>query len=145
MSRIFFALLLATALLIAPAFAQDRPLACQADAAAGLDWENGRWEVTNFNPRPAKFILVQTGDSLSPESVAKVFSESETPKHLMPICRRDAGDDYVFCTDGYNAGRSLIFSFRTMNGSRAALFGSISANQKYRDSVIVTTFTCQPF
>ena len=136
----------ATALLIATAFAQNRPLACQADESAGLDWKNGRWEIARFAPKPAKFILVQTGDSLSPESVGKVLIEvSEIPEHVMPSCRRDARDDHVVCIDGWGGGNSLIFSFRTMKGSRAALLGSISANQKQKDSVSVTTFTCQPF
>lgn len=135
----------ATALLIAPAFAQNRPLACQADESAGLDWKNGRWEVARFTPKPSKFILVQTGDSLTTESVAKIFSAVETPNSFMPSCRRDAGDDHVFCTDGYNSGQALIFSFRTMKGSITNLFGGISANQQQRDSVSVATFTCQPF
>jgi len=135
----------ATALLIAPAFAQNRPLACQADESAGLSWENGRWEVTRFTPKPAKFILVQTGDSLTPESVGKVFIEFELSKDEMPSCLREGVDEHVVCTDGWGGGMSLIFSFRTMKGSRAALLGSISANQKQKDSVSVTTFTCQPF
>lgn len=135
----------ATALLIAPAFAQNRPLACQADESAGLNWVNGRWEVARFNPEPAKFILVQTGDSLSPESVAKVLHKFEMPKNLLPTCRRDADENLIFCVDGIIGGKSLLFSFRTMKGSHAALFGSISANQQYRDSVAVITFTCQPF
>lgn len=135
----------ATALLITPAFAQDRPLACQADESAGLNWENGRWEATGFTPRLAKFILVQTGDSLTPESVGKVFIELKMPKNLLPTCRRDAGENHIFCVEGLIGGQSLLFSFRTMKGSHAALLGGTSADQKQRDSVTVTTFTCQPF
>lgn len=136
---------IASLLPVSVALAQNRPLACQSDESAGLDWSNGRWEVTRFNPIPAKFILVQTGESLTPKSVAKVFSAVEIPNSFMPSCRRDTGDDHVFCTDGFNSGQSLIFSFGTMKGSIAKLLGSISANQQSKDSVAVTTFTCQPF
>jgi len=141
----------ATALLIAPAFAQNRPLACQADAAAGLNWENGQWEVTRFNPEPAKFILVQTGNSLTPESVTKLMdygSTTPTPQSLLPSCKTKEFDDplkQVVCTSGYTNGQSLVFSLRTLKGAMSQILGGIMNGPRYRDSVSVTTFTCQPF
>ena len=58
------------------AVAQNKPLACQVDAHAGLDWENGRWKTKNFTTK--RFILVQSGDTLTLESVAKALGNSST-------------------------------------------------------------------
>ena len=70
------ALTLLIALLCANlALAQNKPLACQVDASAGLKWENGRWRIANFAER--KFILVLSGDTLTKESVASTFPVPE--------------------------------------------------------------------
>jgi hypothetical protein len=58
------------------AAAQNKPIACQAEKAAGLDWSNGQWVTTTFNPNPSKFILIQTSDVLTKESVAKILGSS---------------------------------------------------------------------
>ena len=130
----------ATALLITPAFAQNRPLACQADAAAGLSWENGRWGTASFFPKPDRFILVSSGKSVTPESVQKVLDETQPPN-----CIAGMGDGTIFCVSSYASGYSLLFSMKTMKGAIAKLFGGIMTGEQYRDSVSVTTFTCQPF
>lgn len=132
---------IAGVLLIAPAFAQNQPLACQADKAAGLDWERNEWEVTEFKPNPAKFILVLRGNSLNLDSVAKFFNDSER----MPTCSVHSFTGQILCTSGYINGDSLFFSPRTMKGARAKLFGGTQQGPEKRDSVSVTTFTCQPF
>lgn len=130
----------ATALLITPALAQNRPLACQADAAAGLNWKNGRWETTSFFPKPDKFILVSSGKSVTPESVQNVLNEVQPPN-----CIAGTADGDIFCVSSYGSGYSLLFSIKTMTGAFAKLFGGIMTGEQYRDTVSVTTFTCQPF
>ena len=42
--------------------AQNQPLACQEDASAGLNWEDGEWKVTKFKRK--NFILVLNGSKL---------------------------------------------------------------------------------
>jgi hypothetical protein len=60
------------------ALAQNTPLACQVDAAAGLSWENGQWKTTRFIEN--KFILVLKGNTLTKESVIKaVHSNIDNP------------------------------------------------------------------
>jgi hypothetical protein len=71
--KIHFALLiiLSSVFFSAGAIAQNKPLACQSDVSAGLSWENGRWVTSTFNG--SKFILVQTKDGLTGESVGKAL------------------------------------------------------------------------
>ena len=69
----------------AGAIAQNQPLACLSDKRAGLSWENGQWVVSSFVP--TKFILVQTKDGLTSESVAKAT---------------DALVDHVMCRSNFN-------------------------------------------
>jgi len=135
----------ATALLIAPAFAQkafapNRPVACQADKSAGLGWENGRWETASFFPKPDRFILVSSGKSVTPESVQKVLNEARPPN-----CIAGMGDGEIFCVSSWGSGSSLLFSMKTMKGAIAKLYGGIMTGEQYRDTVSVSTFTCQPF
>ena len=70
--KIHFALLiiLSSVFFSAGAIAQNKPLACQSDVSAGLSWENGRWVTSTFNG--SKFILVQTKDGLTGESVERL-------------------------------------------------------------------------
>jgi len=139
---------IAGVLLIAPAFAQNRPLACQTDRSAGLDWKNGRWETTSFVPLPDKFILVLTEDSLTPDSVIKVLDLTDPTKSIAlgfgPTCKIKPTNGRIFCTSGYLNGTSLFFSPKTMKGAIARLFGGVD-DENDRDDIAVSAFTCQPF
>ena len=116
------------------AVAQNKPLACQVDAHAGLDWENGRWKTKNFTTK--RFILVQSGDTLTLESVAKALGNSST---LTIKCDNSLE---ITCNDIF--GSHLIFHLRTLKGALTHTFGA-TQNGNERDSVAVGVFSCTPF
>ena len=70
--RITLMIVLGLILFTNGAIAQNKPLACQGEAAAGVNWQNGRWVTTKFETK--KFVLVQAGNLLTKESVAKALS-----------------------------------------------------------------------
>lgn len=116
------------------ATAQNKPLACQGDAAAGLLWENGRWVTKSF--KTDKFILVQTNSGLTLESVAKaIASDSE-----LVSCRKFGAR--ISCVDPI--GHSLFFDPRTLRGGVSQMFGSMDSDIK-RDTVSVQVFSCTQF
>ena len=117
------------------AVAQNKPLACQVDEAAGLDWANGRWSSTLFKTQ--KFILVQAGNTLTTESVAKVIN-NKLPNTIS--CRYNAPE--ITCLDP--AGRMLYFNPQVLRGGTSRLFGS-TMDGANRDSVVVEIFSCTPF
>ena len=114
--------------------AQNKPLACQSDAAAGLKWENGRWVTKSFEQ--SKFILVQASNTLTIDSVGKALTA--TPSGVS--CRNDFTE--IHCTD--NSGGGLYFDSRSLKGGISQLFGSINEGVK-RDTVTVQIFSCTPF
>jgi len=114
--------------------AQNKPLACQTEAAAGLSWENGRW-VTKTFPAP-KFILVQAGTLLTTDSVAKALIGE--PSHV--TCRDTKPQ--IECTD--RSGGGLFFDPRTLSGGISQLLGGTSSGNR-RDTVTVQIFSCTPF
>lgn len=118
------------------AIAQNKPLACQTDAVGGLQWENGQWVVSTYVPK--KFILVQTKDGLSKDSVAKAFSIGNAPELVSCI-----NNGSITCYD--LLGDHLLFDLKTLRGGIASLFGSISTNTTRKDSVTVQMFSCTPF
>jgi len=119
--------------------AQNKPLACQDDASAGLEWEGGRWGTKNF--RLKKFILVQAGDSLTLDSVAKAMRPLNPPT-TFTSCKTDILLT-VTCNDGL--GSSLYFEPKTLQGGMSYLTGSTENKVVNRDSVYVAVFSCTPF
>ena len=71
-SQIALLIFLSSIVFADKAFGQNKPLACQEDASAGLSWENGKWVSRKF-VSDQKFILVQTEDGLTADSVAKAL------------------------------------------------------------------------
>ena len=129
-------LILASSLLSTnTASAQNKPLACQVDEAAGLDWTNGRWSSSLFKTQ--KFILVQAGNTLTTESVAKAIN-NQSPNSIS--CRYSAPE--ITCFDP--AGRMLYFNPQVLKGATSRLFGSTMGGAN-RDSVMVEIFSCIPF
>ena len=117
------------------ATAQNQPLACQVEKNAGLAWENGQWITKTFIPFASNFILVQAGNTLTTDSVAKVLRT-----RLGVSCRYPSNS--IECTD--TAGGALFFEPKTLKGGVAQLLGStLEGNQ--RDSVSVQVFSCTPF
>lgn len=137
MKRVSISLLvlLCSLLFQSGAIAQNKPLACQVDAAAGLEWENGRWITARFVRN--NFILVQAGNNLTNESVAKVLNV-RNPKHI--TCRYT--DPEITCFDPF--GQTLFFDPTALRGGKSRLLGSTSVGSE-RDSVVVEVFSCTPF
>jgi len=121
----------------AGATAQNQPLACQSDKIAGLDWEKGRWSIHSFQEK--RFILVQSQNGLTKESVAKAL---QTPLIQGVTCLTDVLSD-ISCSD--SLGGFLYFQPKTLKGGIAQLTGTTSDNMDRRDSVTVNAFSCTPF
>ncbi len=117
------------------AIAQNKPVACQTDAVSGLQWENGQWVMSKYNSQ--KFILVQTNEGLTKESVAKALHIEEFPQ--LVTCKKEGT---ITCFD--NLGGHLLFDPTTLKGGISMLYGSISTKAQ-RDSVVVKVYSCTPF
>jgi hypothetical protein len=131
------ALTLLIALLCANlALAQNKPLACQADEKAGLKWANGVWKQTRFEL--PKFILVLSGNTLTRDSVARVFGH-EYPN----MVRCETGyDGRIFCSGG--TGASIAFNPKNLQGGYSTIFGATDDKDE-RDTLSLAPFTCQPY
>ena len=116
---------------------QNKPLACQSDMRAGLSWQNKRWVIEKFVEK--RFILVQTEDGLTTESVAKALYDSTDDYGF--ICRNVRPN--ISCTGV--SGESLYFDPGTLKGGLSYLFGTTGTDMGYRDTVTVTAFSCTPF
>ena len=119
--------------------AQNKPLACQVEESAGLEWEGGRWDVKKFQLK--KFILVQVGDSLTVDSVAKAMRPLNPPT-AFTLCKTNILQT-VTCND--SLGSSLFFEPKTLQGGMSYLTGSTENKVVNRDSVYVAVFSCMPF
>lgn len=117
------------------AVAQNKPLACQVEEAAGLKWANGRWTSALFNTQ--KFILVQAGNTLTIESVDKVFNNTLLSSIT---CSYNAPETTCFDI----AGRGLYFNPKVLKGATSKLFGGTMGGAT-RDTVEVEVFSCTPF
>ena len=130
-------IILSSVFFSAGAIAQNKPLACQGDAAAGLIWKNGQWATTTFTT--GKFILIQTKDGLTTESVAEVLRAAYPPD---VHCRNFASR--ISCSEGF--GETLFFDPKTLKGGVSYLFGATSPDKKERkDTLSVEAFSCTPF
>jgi hypothetical protein len=115
--------------------AQNKPLACQDDMTGGLNWENGRWVTSTF--KTDKFILVQAGNTLTKESVAKVFYDTALNQIS---CSND--NFRVTCNSTF---MSLYFDPKTLKGGISNLLGSTMRDGSYKDSIYVRAFSCQQY
>jgi len=139
--QIALLIVLSSAFVTNGAIAQNKPLACQNDEVAGLDWESGRWVVKRFFLK--KFILVQAGQTLTTASVATALvpkPENQFPDQI--TCNTAPHGRHISCTD--SVGRSLYFDLKTLKGGIAKVFGATQTDAE-RDSVSVEVFSCTPF
>ena len=128
-------IILSSVFFSAGAIAQNKPLACQSDATAGLKWKNGRWDTVTFNG--SKFILVQTKEGLTKESAAKAL---RTPVVSGVLCK-DVNPE-IFCTD--RSGGYLWFHPVNLKGGVSQLIGASMLGEK-KDTLSVSAFSCTPF
>jgi hypothetical protein len=117
------------------ALSQNKPLACQEDAVAGLNWENGRWVTSRFIEN--KFILIQQGENLTNESVAKAINNAY-PNQV--ICKNV--NPQISCSD--QTGTLIYFNPSNLKGGIARVFGSAMSGDK-KDTVAVSAFSCAAF
>ena len=138
MKKIHFTLLTALSAIFfsAGAIAQNQPLACLSDKRAGLSWKNGQWVVSSFVP--TKFILVQTKDGLTSESVAKAIDA--LVENVM--CRSNYNKTLITCHDPH--GGFLMFSPKNLKGGISQLMGATLTGNS-RDTPTLTAFSCTPF
>jgi hypothetical protein len=98
-------LLMIGLLFVSNTYAQNSPIACQDDAAGGLSWIGGRWQVTSFS-NIRRFILVLQGKNLTKNSASKAIGgdlgESEDT-----ICRVVFGGR-ISCSDDWGEILCLI-------------------------------------
>jgi hypothetical protein len=138
LSAMAAAFILPLALLFAPnAHAQGKPLACQFQDSAGLDWGQGRWNVMRFVPKEP-FILVLKGGDLDVQSVVKPLGGRELTD---PVCTRSSLGNFL-CTS--HAGGTLMFNPSVNRGAVAQLLGGTSSAAE-RGSLTVSPFICQPY
>lgn len=132
----FLFMLVCTATLSAPVFAQQITYACQYIKTAGLNWEKGAWEATNFRLKKPFFLAV-INKNLTLNSVDKVLGEYGKvfchPPELSFM-------EYQTCTN--QLGASLVFNHDTGLGGVAHIYGAVFERQSYRDSLTVAPFTC---
>ena len=88
-----------------------------------------------------KFILIQTKDGLTTESVAKVFKTGKSEVFCMNFGRALPSTN---CTSWY--GENLVFDPKNLNGAVTRLLGALGpSTAKSRDSLSVEAFSCTPF
>ena len=135
-THITLLVILSSVFFSAGAIAENKPLACQGDAAAGLIWENGKWEPRAFNTE--KFILVQTKDGLTNESIAKALRFTH-PEDV--VCRNFVS--VISCTN--KTGMHLYFDSKNLTGGISRLLGNTGRDIASRDTLSVNAFSCTPF
>jgi hypothetical protein len=134
--RITLMTVLGSILITNGAVAQNKPLACQVEASAGLTWENGRWLTKSF--QLSRFILVQTRNTLTIDSVAKAIQA----RPINVSCRNISTTENIECTDA--SGGSLYIDLKTFKGGVSQLHGSTDT-ETARDTVSVQVFSCTAF
>ena len=118
------------------AIAQNKPLACQTEATAGLKWESGQWITKSFTAIRPRFILVQAGNTLTTDSVGRALGANP-----VNVSCRNAWER-IECTD--TTGGSLLFDPKKLKGGISQLFGVLS-DETEKDTVTVQNFFCNPF
>ena len=133
--------LLIALLCINLALAQNKPLACQVDASAGLRWENGQWKVSKFVD--SRFILIMNGDTLTKESVSRAMSGSGSVIFSDVICKTNSFNKKIFCTDF--GGYEISLDPQNLKGGMSRIWGATTAENSFKDAILVDAFTCQPY
>ena len=150
MKKLLQGIVLTCTFTTAPVMAQTVNYACQYIVTAGLNWENGRWVVSEFHNRDP-FILTAINEKLVPPEIT---SEQQLSHPLaFAECREPTAevtglsDDHPvksrvqFCDSG---GSVLAFSFGNLTGTASELLGGAAARENnYKDSVFVSPFVCE--
>ncbi len=136
MCQLFFIIGMSSVIFSNVALAQNQPLACQGESAAGFSWENNRWVTSNFFTR--KFILVKAGNTVTIDSAAQALRT----KYIDGVTCRTSPSLNVSCND--TSGGNFYLSLRTLKGGISQILGA-SLIDAQRDTVSVEIFSCTPF
>lgn len=117
----------------------DGNYGCVMNVSAGFNWVNGLWKLTNFN-KVNILISVQGNGSKMKYKEANDSFESEYACSVESFFHKS-----TFLRCGDNFGGTVLFDEVTLKGGSSQLIGSITRENKYKDSLIVTEFTCQKF
>lgn len=130
---------LIVSLLLVHGAAMGQTFACQYTAAAGLNWQRGRWQIQEFRPSPPFFIKVADG-SIDTESLKQLLDHPAecVSDNLDPETDRKSW----FCFNRFTS-RTLVFDGQTAVGGTSRLFGSLKSRGERRDPIAVEPFTCQ--
>jgi len=138
MSKLFFTFVLSSAVLVAPAFAQQVTYACQYVETAGLGWKNGKWVPGTYVDDPP-FFLTAEGNSLTSESLEKIFGSFGYSCN--PPLQSLFGESQS-CVG--SLGTTINFSFTNLTGVRAATFAGIKpSNRSEKGYLLVAPFVCE--
>ena len=116
----------------------DGQYACISGETAGLNWERGKWSVSRFTPVNSLISVKSNGERLEhKEAGAEVAS--------ILRCNKDNVDKtgYLNCSTSY--GKHIVFSESTLQGGISSILGAVMNGASYKDSLYVSTITCQKF
>lgn len=119
--------------------------ACVPDSpAAGLRWQDGRWESTRFRV-PDKFTLevMVIKDSEPIPFIHMTRKDSEGEHHCGGV--QNLTDNLFGVDSCSSSGETIVFSKKPMRGGVSNLLGSTSSSATERDSLAVMPFSCQAF
>lgn len=126
--------LLLAALLLVHGAAIGQTFACQYTAAAGLDWEDGRWKTRSFFTNPPFFLKIEAG-RLTPN----ILDKTVVGFSLQGYCEPERIANYFNCSNG--VGTFLFFDPTALAGAISEVGSAITKHR--RGSMSVQPFTCQ--
>lgn len=133
MMKTIFALII---FFISTSVLADGQYACVSSDAAGLNWEGGSWRVSKF--KAVNSLLSIKGGGSKVEYKA---TDDNTPTTLNCTL---TDLDFLKCSSDMTAV-NIVFNEKSLRGGVSGLFGSLSGNSKYKDSLYVMPITCQKF
>jgi len=121
---------------------------CTSKMAGGLEWSDGRWAVRGYRPEGEFFLRVYVVDTFVGKNTWIPTSSSLHFERISEASKTHCGTHYnwvipstepLSCT---RFGETIIYDVKSERGAVAALFGSVSLEEK-KDSLFVEPFTCR--
>jgi hypothetical protein len=116
--------------------------------AGGLEWSDGRWAVRGYRPEGEFFLRVYVVDTFVGKNTWIPTSSSLHFERISEASKTHCGTHYnwvipstepLSCT---RFGETIIYDVKSERGAVAALFGSVSLEEK-KDSLFVEPFICR--
>ena len=116
----------------------DGNYGCVMNVSGGFIWENGTWKLTEFSKQNILIRVQQNGTLLQLKYASDTF---EFRYSCSTINFPSENTNFLSCH-----GNGLIeFDEVNLKGGLAKVGGFVQRNNKKRDSLSVTEFTCQKF